>query len=179
MIQLPWNKLAYREQLIVIGIGCGTMGFVLLLILWAGMTKLENREQEISEQREQLAEIQQLKTEYRRLSTQLAGLERMRKKASKDPLPSLVMKLATQSNLQNKVYSVDEKSTPPNDLYKESTVQIKIRNVSLDELTSYLIEIERSSQVLRVKRLNIKTRFDNPALLNAEFDVSSFQLKGS
>jgi general secretion pathway protein M len=59
--------------------------------------------------------------------------------------------------------------------YKETTVEIRIENVTLYELVNYLTMAENSQQPMRIKRLNIKTRYDNPKKLDSTVVITSLE----
>jgi hypothetical protein len=83
--------------------------------------------------------------------------------------------MASQAQIKDKITSMDPKSSPPNDLYKESVIEVRLKNINLKQLVDYLYRVERSSELLKIKRLRIKTRSDNPGYLDVNFRVSSFQ----
>jgi hypothetical protein len=70
---------------------------------------------------------------------------------------------------------MDPKSTPPNDLYRESVIEVRLQSVNLKELTDYLFKVENSGSFLKIKRLRIKSRTDDPGHLDVSFRVSSFE----
>jgi hypothetical protein len=49
-----------------------------------------------------------------------------------------------------------------------------MEGMTLEQLTTYLYQIENSPQFMRIKRLYIKPRPDNKQLLLAIFKVSTF-----
>jgi general secretion pathway protein M len=66
----------------------------------------------------------------------------------------------------------------PSEVYNEESVEVKMEGVTLEQLVSYLHQIENSPQLLKIKRLEIKpSRLDNRQILTATFRVSAFTLK--
>ena len=65
----------------------------------------------------------------------------------------------------------------PSEVYNEESVEIKMEGVTLEQLVRYLHQIENSPQLLKIKRLEIKPRFNNRQILTATFRVSAFTLK--
>ena len=70
---------------------------------------------------------------------------------------------------------MEPQSSPAHERYRETKVEVGLKEVSLPQTVRYLHEIEASQQVLSVKTLRIRTRTDNPELLDVTFTVSSFE----
>jgi hypothetical protein len=67
------------------------------------------------------------------------------------------------------------RSSAVGEQYKESSVEVKLENVNTQQLVNYLFRIENSEAFLRIKRLHLKKRHDNPKYLDATFLVSSYE----
>jgi hypothetical protein len=52
-----------------------------------------------------------------------------------------------------------------------------MEGVTLEQLKTYLYEVEQSPQFLKIKRLNIKPRLNDRQLLSVIFRVSTFTPK--
>ena len=73
------------------------------------------------------------------------------------------------------VESMEPQASPANDRYRETKVEVGLKQVTLPQTVSYLHEIESTEQLLSVKTLRIRTRADKPELLDVTFTVSSFE----
>jgi general secretion pathway protein M len=67
--------------------------------------------------------------------------------------------------------------TTPGELFRESSVEMRLEGITLQQLTRYLFDIEQAPQLLRVRRMHIKPRPANPDLLDVTFQVSTFYLQ--
>jgi hypothetical protein len=65
-------------------------------------------------------------------------------------------------------------ASSPSEAYTEESVEIKMEGVTLEQLKTYLYEIEQSPQFLKIKRLYIKPRLNDRQLLSVTFRVSTF-----
>ena len=90
---------------------------------------------------------------------------------------SRLEEVARQTGVQNKIQSMKPTISPPNEAYREESVEIKMEGVTLEQLIPYLHQVENSPQVLKIKRLDIKPRTDNRQILTVTFRVSVFTLK--
>jgi len=82
-------------------------------------------------------------------------------------------KLAGESAV--KIDSMEPRTSPASDAYRETKVQVTLKSVTLAQLVNYLHRIDASEQVLSIKSLRIRARKDKPDLLDVTFTVSSFE----
>jgi hypothetical protein len=61
------------------------------------------------------------------------------------------------------------------DRYKESSVEVKLESITTKQLVDYLFRVENSDAFVRIKRLHLKKRRDNPKYLDATFLVSTYE----
>ena len=66
-------------------------------------------------------------------------------------------------------------TNPPVQGYKETAVEVRLEGVLLPELLALLVRLDDSPYLLRVKRVQIKPRFDAPHLLEATLLVSTHE----
>jgi general secretion pathway protein M len=171
-------NLSQREQRVLIGAGAF---FVLLLLYLSvdsvlqGYDRLEGR---IVKKRGEVERITRLREQYMEAHKELAEiktkLDRMEKGFS---LLSFIEDLAKKENIRENIGSVKPKKVPLNEDYDENIVELKMDNVSLSELVDFIYKIEHSGHLLKVKRLRIKTRYDNRDLLNVTMQVTTYKRK--
>jgi hypothetical protein len=70
---------------------------------------------------------------------------------------------------------MEPQATPSNDLYRETKVEVALKQVTLQQTVSYLHQLESSEEVLSVKSLRMRTRKDQPTFLDVTFTVSTFE----
>jgi hypothetical protein len=70
---------------------------------------------------------------------------------------------------------MEPQASPSHDRYRETKVEVGLREVTLAQAVSYLHEIEQTPQPLSVKALRIRTRQEKPEFLDVTFTVSSFE----
>ena len=64
------------------------------------------------------------------------------------------------------------------DLVKEEAAEVKINNVSLDRLYDFLRRIEEGNPLVKIRRMRVETRFDNPEMLDAVVTVGTYKTTG-
>jgi general secretion pathway protein M len=90
---------------------------------------------------------------------------------------SFLEDLANKAGIKNNIMYMKPALTTPGELFRESSVEMRLEGIALQQLTRYLYDIERAPQFLRVRRMQIKPRAANPDLLDVTFQVSTFYLQ--
>ena len=155
------------------------IAFGLWLLYWTVVGLLLNPLAEsrrlVASREKAFGEMLILRADYQRIQSQVATLESMIRKGQHGIVLSRLETMASQAQIKDRIASMDPKSAPPNDLYKENVVEVRLANVNLKQLVDYLFRIESSSELLKIKRLRIKVRNDDTKYLDVNFRVSSFE----
>ena len=117
--------------------------------------------------------MKRLRREFDDVNHRLTAVEERIGKGSKGNLRTTLETLARQAAVT--IESMEPQASPANDRYRETKVEVGLKQVSLPQTVLYLHEIESTEQVLSVKALRIRTRVDQPDLLDVTFTVSSFE----
>jgi len=171
-------NLSQRDQRMLIALGA----FILLMILYLSvdsvLQKYDKLEGKIVKKRKEVEDLTLLREQYMEAHKQLAGIKTKLDKMEKGfSVLSFIEDLANKQNIRENIGSVKPKTIPLNDDYDESIVELKVDNVSLSELVDFIYKIENSGHLLKVKRLRIKTRYDNRDLLNVTLQVTTYKRK--
>lgn len=70
----------------------------------------------------------------------------------------------------------DRGTDPAGDGIQRSTVELSFAQIDLRKLTDFLNEIEKSPHLVKVEKLRVRHRNDNPDLLDVNLTVSTYQL---
>ncbi len=171
-------NLSQREQRVLIGAGAVFVLLILYLTVDSVLQGYDRLETKIAKTRKEVENLTQLREEYMEAHKQLeevkTKLDRMEKGFS---MLSFIEDLANKQNIRENIGSVKPKELPLNDDYNESIVELKMDNVTLPDLVDFIYKIENSGHLLKVKRLRIKTRFDNRDLLNVTMQVTTYKRK--
>jgi hypothetical protein len=117
--------------------------------------------------------ITRLRRDYDDVAKRLTAVEQRIRTESRGNLRTTLETLASTASV--KVESMEPQSSPSNDRFRETKVEVGLSGVTLPQTVNYLHQIESAPQVLSVKSLRIRTRPDAPELLNVTFTVSSFE----
>ena len=173
-----WQNLQPRERLFVGGAGAA---LVLILFFTFAIDPLfkdsAKLDRDIVMARRQLNELRTMQQEYQRQKSVVDSINNQLKKQQNFAIFSRLEELAGQSGIRNKILHMKPTVSTPSEVYNEESVEIKMEGVTLEQLVRYLHQVENSPQLLKIKRLELKPRFDNRQILTATFRVSAFTLK--
>ena len=173
-----WQNLQPRERLFVGGAGAA---LVLVLFFMLVIDPLFKHSAELDRQivtaRRQLTELRTMQQDYRRQKSVVDSINSQLKKQQNFAIFSRLEELAGQTGIRNNILYMKPTVSTPSEVYNEESVEIKMEGVTLAQLVPFLHQVENSPQLLKIKRLETKPRFDNRQLLTATFRVSAFTLK--
>jgi type II secretory pathway component PulM len=172
-LQALFANLAPRERLLVSLVGVlavALLGVLVVLQLLAAGDRLDAR---VAAAEQQLEAMARLRREFDEVSGRLGAIEQRVREGPRGNLRTTLESLAQKADV--KIESMEPQASPTHDRYRETKVEVGLREVTLAQAVSYLHEIEQTPQPLSVKALRIRTRPDKPELLDVTFTVSSFE----
>jgi general secretion pathway protein M len=166
-------NLSPRERILVSCVGllaAAMLAMAAVFELIAIGDRLDSRRAAAEQQLELMA---RLRREFDDVSVRLRSVEERIQGGQRGNLRTTLEGLAQRANV--KVESMEPQASPTHDRYRETKVEVGLREVTLAQVVSYLHEIERTPQPLSVKALRIRTRQEKPEFLDVTFTVSSFE----
>lgn len=170
-------KLERREK-IVVGVGAAIAS---VIVLWIGvyeplMNKLAEMDRRIDVQTKRYEEMLRISQGFKVSRESIEATEKRLKRPAGFSILSFLENLAVRTEVKDRIAQMKPKQGATTKFYRENLVEIKMEKVSLATLVKYLREIEAAPELLRVKELRIKPRFDNPNLVDGVFSVSAYEL---
>jgi type II secretory pathway component PulM len=171
-------NLSQREKRVLFALAA----FLVVLLVYLGVDSVLRGYDKLADQiestRMEAEKLSRLREQYmeahRELADIKAKLDQMEKGFS---MLSFIEDLANKEKIREKIGSVKPKQVPLNDSYDENIVELNMDNVTLSALVDFIHKIENSGHLLKVKRLRIKTRYDNRDLLNVTLQVTTYKRK--
>lgn len=174
--------LAPRERLLLGAAG----GVLLVTLVWLGgvlplTNAVHSAALRVETAERNLAVARRVQDELGALQGGLAAFEQRIRQGPRGNLFTTLEELAAQSAV--KVESMEPQAAPASDAYRESKVQVVLKQVTLAQVVNFLHKIESASQPLSVKSLRVRTRVSQQGeqkadLLDVTFTVSSFEPTG-
>ena len=88
---------------------------------------------------------------------------------------SFLESLAGKSNVRSNIAYMRPQSPVVSGEYRETSVEIKIENVTLDQAVRFLSAIDKSPHVLKIKNLHFRTRYAEPDFLDVTVLLSAYE----
>jgi type II secretory pathway component PulM len=162
---------------LAVGIG-GTC--LAALVFWLGVwdpvqAHLALQERRVDAKRAEYGEVRDLAERFGRLRTRIEGIEAHLRRSRDFSILSYLESLAKRLQVQDRIVQMKPRPGESTRYYKENGVEIRMEKVRLPDLTRYLFQVESSPELLRVKQIQIRPRFDDPDLLDVRFQVSAYE----
>lgn len=174
-ITVAFDNISPREQLLVLLMSLTICGMILGFGGYLVNRDLGRREARIAAKVGKLNEIGELRSDYKRRLAEQNRVAAEVRKNNNVRLLSYLENLATEANLTLKGASERQGEITGSDAVKEEAAEVRIDDVSLDRLYDFLRRIEEGNQLIKVRRLKIKTRFDDKEMLDASVTVGTFK----
>lgn len=163
-----------RERLLV----GSAAAIALLMVVIFGVVQPLLGAQRSAEARAETAEteaqaVRALREQFDAVNGRLRAVEERIHGAPQGEIFTTLEQLAAQSQVS--VDSMEPRSAPADDAYRETKVQVTLKGQTLAQVVRYLHGVESAPQPLSIKSLRIRTRADKPELLDVTFTVSSFE----
>jgi len=173
-LRTAFDDLSERERILVSIVGV----LLAALVIYFGVIRVslglrDDAERRLEQADQQLTVMARLRREFDDVNSRLTSVEQRIQANPRGNLRTTLESLAQSSAV--KVESMQPQATPSNDRYRETKVEVELKEVTLEQTVNYLHQIESSEQVLSVKSLRMRTRKDKPSFLDVTFTVSSFE----
>jgi general secretion pathway protein M len=168
-------RLSPRER-VMDSAAIAAVGLFVLFLVTTGVSRsITAREKRIESKTEMLSQIGKLTRGYRQAQADRQSLEAR----LKGP-PVQLMSFVSQTGAQSGVEVNDLRPGTPNtaDGLTEESVEVNLARVDLPRLARLVDALERGPGVVRVRKLRLATRNDDPNLVDVTLQVSTWQLKG-
>ncbi len=169
------GKLAPRERVLVTAAAAAVALFAIWVVSAAIGSGMAAREARIEQKTKVLSQVGKLADGYRRREAERKAFE-ARLRGS----PIALMSHISQAGATLGIPVNDLRpSTAPSESegLREESVEVNLVRIDLSRLAALLQSLERGSGIVKVRRIRVTTRSDDPALVDATLLVCTYQLK--
>jgi len=176
LIQAKLAERSDRERWILVAVAAVLVTLIVKSVLVNPLEEAARAAQEQAESLESdLQRAARLAPQLQRLEGEIQTVEQRIQTGQETNLLGLLQQLASQAQMSDRLERIDPKTPSRNERYPESRVEVQLRSVTLEQTVQFLYSIESAPLYLIVRSVRIRARADNPALLDVNFSVSSFQ----
>jgi general secretion pathway protein M len=172
-------RLGGREKLVLIA---GGVAVALLLFYRLGLSpaleRLRMLDRLVATKERDLHEMKSMRDTYLAQKRLMEQVNQSLAQRDKDfAIFSFLEELANKTGIKNNIMYMKPALATPGELFRESSVEMRLEGIALPQLTRYLYDIEQAPQLLRVRRMHVKPRAADPDQLDVTFQVSTFYLQ--
>ena len=174
-----FSKLSVRERWLVLGAAVFVGSALMFAVIVNPVIDKKQRYTRMAQdKRKELAQFNQFASEYRSLQLSLADLEKKLTAGSSDmSLLAAMESSARKLGLAEKIASMKPFSSDLESGMVQSSVEMRVEKVDLKGLVQFIEAIETGPNMAVTTRLRIKTRFDDPALLDTTILVTTLETR--
>jgi general secretion pathway protein M len=172
-----FTRLAPRERVMVSLAGLAVALFIVFIAFTRVQRGIAVREAAIDRKTQVLAQIGKLATGYRQVQAERIALEA---KLKGPPLQLMSYVSQTGQRLGIEVNDLRPGAAAPpgkGDQVVEETVEVSLAHLDLSRLATLLRELERGPGVVKVRRLALRTRNDDPTAVDATLVIATYRLR--
>lgn len=120
----------------------------------------------------QHAEMGMLKSEFASLKTRIDEVERKKKLMKVDGIISALDEIFSSLGLKNKIKAIKSIGNKEVSGSIEEDVEVLVERINMNEMVNLFYRIENAPMLLMLRKVNIKTSFEKPELLNLNLTIS-------
>ena len=169
------GKLSPRERLMVTAAALAVALFFTWIVSSTIGSAITAREARIEQKTKVLSQVGKLAEGYRRREAERKSIE-SRLRGSPVALMSHIAQ--TGASLGIPVNDLRPSTAPAEtEGLREDSVEVNLARIELSRLAALLQSLERGAGVVKVRRIRVTTRSDDPALVDATVLVATYQIK--
>jgi general secretion pathway protein M len=172
-------KLNRRERAaVLVGVGFLCLFVVVRFVVFPFMDRKDRLKRNLVVNTRNLEEIRSLKSEYETLvSTGEQAEKRFKQRRKSFTLLSFLVQVAGEVGIKDKMASMKPTLTQQKDSpYKISQVEMKLKGLTLEQITQYLYKIETSKNMVNIKRISLTKSDDQMGILNVTLQVETLEV---
>lgn len=172
-------KLNRRERMAVLtGIVFLCLFAVIRFVVFPFMDQKDRLRRNLTANGRNLEEIRSLKADYRTMvSAGEKAKKRFKQRQKGFTLFSFLDQLAGEVGIKDKMTSMKPTYTRKKDSpYKKSLVEMKLKGLTLEQITQYLYKIETSKNMVNIKRISLTKSDDQAGILNVVLQVETLEV---
>lgn len=162
------------------GIALAVVGLVVVLVLFLPLSlvtgKVGSLKKDITSAQKGYSQVMDKIAAYEKAKSEIEVLEAQVGRGGGGALTTRIENLAKQAGLN--VDQVKDKAPTETDYLEINSLEVKISNVTLQQLLELLYNVENDkSAPMRVRRIQIKPKSNNRQILDVSFEVATFAVK--
>ena len=170
------QNLTQREKAFL---AAGAAALVLMIIIFGIIlpyrSAIVRLDSQVAQRQVQLQQVKELQVEFQRLQADLAQRQRKLGKSSGASAFASIENIVTRLGFRDKLVAMRPQPAGEREGMQVETVATRIDGIDLAQLVQLLKAFKSANTLLNVKSMQIRTRFDDPSLLDTELQVETLK----
>lgn len=173
------EKLSSREKWVLFaGIAFVFCFLMLQLVVFPVLDAQNNLKQSIARKKQDLIEIKALQQEYRTLKSEEGTIQtRIEQRGSGFTLFTFLDQQAAEANVKKQIKYM-KPSTVEGEELNEAMVEMKLQQISLKDLVTFLRLVESEDNVVFIRRFSIQESGDEQGYFDSILQIATFEKRG-
>ena len=174
-----FHRISAREKVMVLAGGAFVLTALVYGLMFAPAVNSRDRWHSMTDRkRAELEQFEELGRRYRELSAMLSNMEgRLKSRGGGESLLARMEAEARELGVKDHITSMKPFRNELDGNLVESSVEIRLEKMDLRSVVNLLRNIEAGDNLVRTKRLRVKSRFDDPDLLDVTLLVGTLETK--
>lgn len=174
-----FKNINQRERLILSA--AGVLIVIFMIVQWGIFPVLDRHDalqQRLMDAKKDLNDMALLKAEYKKLTVQAdIAKAQIRNRDKNFSLLSFLNTIAGQTGLKNKIVNMKPTtSTSRNSNMKIESVEMKFKDVSLEQFLAFLYRVETSANMVNIRQISITKQDRKEGVVESILQVETFKL---
>jgi hypothetical protein len=173
---MSWlDGLSDRDRRLLSILSIAIASLLVISIVVFSATKISTKRAELERNKQQFSEVRELESQYMMARSKSEQAKR-RIKQNRISLFTFIQGVTTRLGLSVKDLTEQSRPLPKSDIV-EVSVRLNLSKLSIDKVTALIEELEGSEgqELVKVTKLKISKRFDEPELLDLQMTVSTWK----
>lgn len=177
MRKLPLNINRREQMFIMAGAGFILVFLVFLLLIEPVFQKRARLLDKITQKQQSLVEMRMMRSEYQALESRSREVQQLYSERPEDfTLFSFMDRLAGETGIKDNISYMKPGSTQDQASGASiASVELKLEDVTMKELTSYLYHVETSKSMVRIEKLSISGDGEENRLLTVVMQAKTLE----
>lgn len=176
-IYSTYFSMTPREQTIALVAAAAVIVLIVVLPIAVASNRISRLEREAADGGRQLKDVMRAIESYDKKKAELTELQQMLSGGYDSSISTTLETIADSTGIKDRIDSLKEKAAIPSEFLDETSVDVRMKKITLQQFVDFLYAIEhQSDKMLRIKQLVVKPRFDNKQELDITFTVSTYRL---
>lgn len=173
------KNLNRRERYgVMLSAGVIVIFLIAVFIIEPFLSRSANMKNSLQAKADILVDMQRMQSEYNSLTQQATmSISRFQRRPKGFTLYSFMDRLAGESGIKDRIsYMKPSKTAQKNSPYKISRVEMKLDEITLEQLANYLYGVETSQNMVQIKKISISKKDGEQGLLTAVLQVETLEI---